>query len=83
MSKEKPKEATPSPTGKHPSQTSSDTEHPAPKAPEGQEPLKQKTRSPSPVPEETEEEKANRKREELKRQLDAKATVPAKKKRKF
>ncbi|KAL4906587.1 XRCC4-like factor-domain-containing protein [Aspergillus multicolor] len=36
-----------------------------------------------PSREETEEEKANRKREELKRQLEAKSKAPAKKKRRF
>ncbi|RDW57557.1 uncharacterized protein DSM5745_11452 [Aspergillus mulundensis] len=36
-----------------------------------------------PAREETEEEKANRKREELKRQLEAKSKAPAKKKRRF
>ncbi|PKX98221.1 uncharacterized protein P174DRAFT_381560 [Aspergillus novofumigatus IBT 16806] len=43
-------------------------------------------RSPSPVkppPQETEQERADRKREELKRQLEAKSKAPAKKKRRF
>jgi len=35
------------------------------------------------MPEETEEEKADRKRNELKRQLDAKGKAGGKKKRKF
>ncbi|KAI9781292.1 MAG: hypothetical protein M1839_006085 [Geoglossum umbratile] len=42
----------------------------------------QPTKVPTPPPE-TEEEKANRRRDELKRQLDAKSKAPAKKKRKF
>jgi hypothetical protein len=44
---------------------------------------KPQSESVEPTPEATEEEKANRKRDELKRQLDAKAKAPAKKKRKF
>jgi hypothetical protein len=43
----------------------------------------QRRHVPSPEPELTAEQKANRKREELKRQLDARSKAPAKKKRKF
>ncbi|KAJ5389928.1 uncharacterized protein N7496_000996 [Penicillium cataractarum] len=51
---------------------------------ESREPsLPVKAPSAAPAPEETEAQRADRKREELKRQLEAKSKVPAKKKRRF
>ncbi|RAL07518.1 uncharacterized protein BO97DRAFT_378376 [Aspergillus homomorphus CBS 101889] len=51
--------------------------------PVSHEPRSKMTPSTEPEIEETEQQRADRKREELKRQLEAKAKAPAKKKRKF
>ncbi|KAL4763960.1 uncharacterized protein BDW70DRAFT_171971 [Aspergillus foveolatus] len=59
-------------------------ERPASRSPSLPEAKKVKLKTPAkPEREETEEEKAYRKREELKRQLEAKSKAPAKKKRRF
>ncbi|RHZ68107.1 uncharacterized protein CDV56_102460 [Aspergillus thermomutatus] len=72
------------------SQTRAETTTPPPPAKsEGDEEVSQQgavKRSPSPVKppqQETEQERADRKREELKRQLEAKSKAPVKKKRRF
>ncbi|GIJ99252.1 hypothetical protein Aspvir_001382 [Aspergillus viridinutans] len=71
------------------SRTRAETTTPPPPAKSESDEVSQRgavKRSPSPVkppPQETEQERADRKREELKRQLEAKSKAPAKKKRRF
>lgn len=79
-----PEPATPSPKRARPASTlEADSEVPEPTPEES--PVAERGRVP-PVPEkapETEKERADRRREELKRELEAKSNAPTKKKRRF
>lgn len=71
------------PRGQSPAPMQSVTDRVSPKRASREPSLPVKAPSAAPAPEETEAQRAGRKREELKRQLEAKSKAPAKKKRRF